>query len=190
MVLRRLRPHEAQAGNIGSGPGEMRTDPGVDGETIQRALATGVRYELGLDSFFGASHSMRPDGERHTHSFRVQASIVTDRVDRDGMVVGFREVSNLLEDEAKSYANRYLNEMPLFDVIQPTGENLATVILRNLDAAMAETMPEGVTLVAVTLWENPTSWVRVQLLEVPDANSRYLRRFRGVHPVLGDAPGG
>lgn len=120
-----------------------------------------LTFELGIDSFFGASHSMRPDGERHTHSFRIQATFVTDAVDDEGMVVGFREVSDLLETEAKRYANRYINEIPPFDEVQPTGENIAAVVFRRLGAALAPEVPGGPRLVSVTLWESPTSYVKV-----------------------------
>ncbi len=129
--------------------------------TIQRTLASGMTYELAMDSFFGASHAMRPSGERHTHSFRVQGTFVTDSVDDNGMICGFREVSNMLEAEAKRYVNRFINEVAPFDVVQPTGENIATVIYRNLMTALTEEMPGGPELTGVTLWENPTSSVRV-----------------------------
>lgn len=128
---------------------------------VQRAMATGMAYELAIDSFFGAAHAIRPTGERHTHSFRVQATFVTDSVDDNGMICGFREVSDLLDFEAKRYVNRFLNDMKPFDVVQPTGENLATVIYRDLLTTLAESMPGGPELVSVTLWENPTSSVRV-----------------------------
>lgn len=136
-----------------------------DGRMLQLAIATGMRYELGIDSFFGASHAMRPAGERHTHSFRVQASFLTDSVDANGMVIGFREVSNLLDAEARRYSGRFLNDIEPFTRIQATGENLAAVIFRNLAAALDETLPGGPQLVTVTLWENPTSYVRVSRQE-------------------------
>jgi 6-pyruvoyltetrahydropterin/6-carboxytetrahydropterin synthase len=135
------------------------------GEVLQRGLSAGLRYRLALDSFFGASHSIRPNGEKHTHSYRVQAVFVTDRVDANGMVAGFREVLNLLEREAKKFANRYLNELYPFTEVQPTGENVAAVIFRELDAALLEEMPGGPELVSVTLWENPTVSVTVERRE-------------------------
>lgn len=104
---------------------------------------------------------MRPDGPRHTHSFRVQATFVAEAVDEDGMVVGFREVSDLLEAEAKKYANAYINDVPPFDEIQPTGENIAAVIFRELSSALQATLFDGPRLVSVTLWENPASYVKV-----------------------------
>lgn len=122
-----------------------------------------MAYEMAMDSFFGASHAMRPSGERHTHSFRVQAVFVTDSVDENGMICGFREVSDILDAESKRYVNRFINEIKPFDVVQPTGENLATVIFRSLLTALARDMPEGPELVSVTIWENPTNSVRVGL---------------------------
>jgi len=139
--------------------GVRAVEPGL----LQRSMATGMTYELAMDSFFGASHAIRPTGEVHTHSFRIQANFVTDSVDENGMICGFREVSDLLEAEAKRYVNQFINEIAPFDVVQPTGENLATVIYRNLATTLEASMPGGPQLLTVTLWENPTSSVRVGL---------------------------
>ena len=124
-------------------------------------IAIGMTYELAIDSFFGASHSMRPNGERHTHSFRVQAAFVTDHIDENGMTVGFREVSDLLDYEARKYSNQYLNDLKPFRELQSTGENLAALVFHNVDWALQTEIPHGPKLVAVTLWENPTSYIKV-----------------------------
>jgi 6-pyruvoyltetrahydropterin/6-carboxytetrahydropterin synthase len=131
--------------------------------TIQAGLTAGLTYELAVDSFFGASHAIRPGGAVHTHSFRVQALFAAESVDDNGMLCGFRDVMNLLEAEARRYANRFLNEIEPFHLIQPTGENIAAVIYRNLQVGITENMPYGPRLVSVTLWENPTSSVKVGL---------------------------
>lgn len=139
-------------------PGARRRE---HAHSLQAALAEGMVYELGIDSFFSASHAMRPAGEQHSHSFRVQATLVTGAIDANGMMVGFREVSDLLEGEARRYANRFLNDVEPFNLVQPTGENLAAVIYRNVEQALTRAILDGPALVAVTLWENPTSYVRV-----------------------------
>lgn len=154
-VLHPFDRRKPQRGGVAEHP------PVVPPVARQPLLASGLAYELGIDSFFGASHAIRPNGERHTHSFRVQARFVADTVDDSGMLVGFREVTNLLEAEAKRYANRFLNDLEPFAGIQPTGENLAAIVFRDLSTALEEKLPKGPELVAVTLWENPTSYVRV-----------------------------
>jgi 6-pyruvoyltetrahydropterin/6-carboxytetrahydropterin synthase len=154
-------PRRAKAKAASPRPLPVLSLVATDLEQAQRTMATGMAYELNIDSFFGASHAMRPTGETHTHSFRIQATFVTESVDDNGMICGFREVSDLLDFEAKRYVNRFINDIQPFDVVQPTGENLATVIYRNLSLTLAESMPGGPELVSVTLWENPTSSVRV-----------------------------
>ncbi len=143
-------------------PAPRRLKPIHVGTNTDEDAVRRLSFELGIDSFFGASHSMRPGGARHTHSFRMQATFVTDEVDDEGMVVGFREVSDLLEREAKRYANSHINDVPPFDVIQPTGENIATVVFKNLAASLETELPIGPRLIAVTLWESPTSYVKVK----------------------------
>ena len=143
-------------------PAPRRLKPIHVGTAPEDGAATRLSFELGIDSFFGASHAMRPGGPRHTHSFRIQATFVTDEVDDEGMVVGFREVSDLLEREAKRYANCFINDVPPFDVIQPTGENIATVVFKNLAASLETELEAAPRLIAVTLWESPTSYVKVK----------------------------
>ncbi len=133
----------------------------ANAEALQANASRGITYEVAIDSFFGASHAMRPKGDRHTHSFRVQAAFVTDHIDHNGMTVGFREVSDLLNNEARKYANQFLNEIEPFRQIQSTGENLAAIIFHNLHEAITIRIPDGPRLIAVTLWENPTSYIRV-----------------------------
>lgn len=87
-----------------------------------------LRHQLGIDSFFAASHRKRPHGERHSHSFRLQALIAHHEINADGMLVGFREASDLLETEAKPNGNQDINEVPPFVDLQATGENIATVL--------------------------------------------------------------
>ncbi len=149
-----------------SSPSLLRPRP-LRGETHEATpgRGEGLTFELGIDSFFSASHAMRPEGERHTHSFRIQATFVTDAVDDDGMVVGFREVNDLLDQQTKRYANSYVNDLPPFDTIQPTGENIIRAVFRDLEASVEAELPVGLRLVAVTLWESPTSYVRVKSVE-------------------------
>lgn len=72
----------------------------------QRQLSEGLCYEMGIDSFFGAAHAIRPGGPRHTHSFRVQVTLVSDALE-EGMMRGFRGVSNVLSQEVQRLANRF-----------------------------------------------------------------------------------
>ncbi|MEO9255864.1 MAG: 6-carboxytetrahydropterin synthase [Tepidiformaceae bacterium] len=154
-----LDDHRAKLWQPGSGVACARPNAVV--ERTQLQLVDGFVYELGIDSFFGASHAMRPNGERHTHSFRIQARFVAESVDESGMLVGFREVTTLLEAQAKRYANRHLNDLDAFAGIQPTGENLATVVFRDLTDTLKSSLPDAPELVAITLWENPTIYVKV-----------------------------
>lgn len=142
-------------------PRDVRAVPPTHAPRPEGQIAIGMTYELAIDSFFGASHSMRPNGERHAHSFRVQAAFVTDHIDDDGVTVGFREVSDLLDHEARKYSNQYLNGMEPFRDLQATEENLAALVFYNVAWAPHTEIPHGPKLVAITLWENPTSYIKV-----------------------------
>lgn len=118
--------------------------------------ATGPRFELGAEAFFGARHFVNIGGRRgptHHHSWRVEATLVSSAEDTDGVVVGFAEARELLEDLVAAYNETLLNNVAPFDEIQPTAENLARTIYRDFGARFDT---PSARLTSIRVWESPT----------------------------------
>jgi 6-pyruvoyltetrahydropterin/6-carboxytetrahydropterin synthase len=111
-------------------------------------------YELSVEGHFAAAHSLREyEGEcerLHGHNWRVVARVAADELDRLGMVVDFRRLKQALEEALAGLDHSYLNEVPPFDVRNPTTEN----ICRHVADRLQGLVPEGVRVTRVACWES------------------------------------
>lgn len=78
-------------------------------------------------------------------------------VDKNGFILDFDKAGSLLEEAVSEYDHRYLNEIPPFDKIAPTAEHISRVIFHQL-IGKVESMPGGITLDSVKVWESSNNW--------------------------------
>ena len=111
-------------------------------------------YELVVKTQFAAAHRLREyDGncERlHGHNWTIEVRIRTDRLDQLGMVADFREVKRLVQGVTDKLDHHFLNDIPPFDKVNPTTENIARFLFEELEPVL----PEGVCPASVTAWES------------------------------------
>ena len=113
-----------------------------------------MAYELSVQADFSAAHNLRQyrgKCERlHGHNWRVDLRLAGERLGDEGMLLDFAEVKRILSEVLDRFDHRYLNEVPPFDRLNPSSENIARVIAE----AVAERLPEGVCVASVTTWES------------------------------------
>nr|WP_290670198.1 6-carboxytetrahydropterin synthase [Ardenticatena sp.] len=131
----------------------------IDIERVLRA-PKGFVYEITLDMFFNARHFVVMNGVRgdiHTHSYRLQVRCRSRQLEQDShVVVGYTAIRERMKQVVSAYNNQLLNDLPPFQQLQPTTENLTAVIFQQLERLLAD-LP--VELVGVTVWESPTESV-------------------------------
>ena len=71
-------------------------------------------------------------------------------LDDMGMALDFRKVKKVLADAISELDHKYINELPYFEVINPTAENIARFIYDKMKVDVGQ-------LASVTVWETPTS---------------------------------
>jgi 6-pyruvoyltetrahydropterin/6-carboxytetrahydropterin synthase len=112
-------------------------------------------WEISTETVVAAAHRLREtsgEGERlHGHNWRIRAFIRAEALDAHGWVLDFNHVLATLRALVEPYEHAYLNEIPPFDDLNPTAENLAHVVAENL----AGKLDDGRARVArVEVWEN------------------------------------
>jgi len=111
-------------------------------------------FELSVEDTFAAAHNLREyEGEcenLHGHNWRVQVVVGAEELDRFGMVMDFREIKKALGAVLKGLDHCYLNEVPPFDALNPTTENLC----RHIADELAEELPERISIRRVSCWES------------------------------------
>lgn len=111
-------------------------------------------WTLKVKESFEAAHALRSyKGEPepvHGHSWLVEAEILADELDDEGMGFDFVEVRAALRELAARFDHGDINATPPFDELTPTTEHLARYFYDEL----ARRLPDS-GLVAVTVWEGP-----------------------------------
>jgi 6-pyruvoyltetrahydropterin/6-carboxytetrahydropterin synthase len=111
-------------------------------------------YELLVSDHVSAAHNLRQYKGKcehlHGHNWRVDLRLAGDDLDDEGMLVDFVVVKRILAEALEDLDHAYLNDVPPFDEINPSSENLARVIAERV----ASRLPEGVRLTSVTTWES------------------------------------
>jgi len=111
-------------------------------------------YELFITTEFSAAHNLRNykgKCERlHGHNWRVDLRLEGRRLNDEGMLLDFVEAKRILAGVLEPFDHAYLNDVPPFDRLQPSSENLARVIAE----AVARRVPKNVRVASVTCWES------------------------------------
>lgn len=114
-------------------------------------------YEMTVEATFSASHQLRGYKVEieplHGHNFRVEASIAARELDQVGLVMDFVELDELLKDILAPFDHRHLNEVPPFDRLNPSTENMARYFFESLEEKLDR--PE-LEVRRVRVWEAPT----------------------------------
>lgn len=111
-------------------------------------------WTLRVRDGFEAAHALRSYRGKpetvHGHSWQVEAELVAEALDEEGMGFDFVEVRRHLRELAAHFDHGDINATPPFDELTPTTELLAEYFYVELERRLPKS-----GLVAVTVWEGP-----------------------------------
>ncbi len=117
-------------------------------------------YELSVEQQFDAAHYLRGYGGKcealHGHRYRVVVKIKSSQLNDIGIAYDFTELKQHLASILSRFDHTCLNDVPPFDKINPSAENIATTIYNELKPRLAG---EPVSISGVEVWESPQSGV-------------------------------
>ncbi|MGD8591216.1 MAG: 6-carboxytetrahydropterin synthase QueD [Gammaproteobacteria bacterium] len=120
-------------------------------------------YTLKIVTDFAAAHTLRDYpgacSRMHGHNWKVEVEVQATRLDSVGMGIDFKQIKQATRKVTDELDHYYLNEIPPFDRVNPTAENIASYIYQ----AVAELINDKrVKVSAVTLWETERACVRYE----------------------------
>ncbi len=117
-------------------------------------------FELTVEETFAAGHALRNYHGKcenvHGHNYRVEVTLAGTELDSAGLLLDFVEVRRVLHAVVDRMDHRFLNELPPFDTLNPSAENMARYIYDEVSRGLPA---ERVAVAAVKLWETPTASV-------------------------------
>ena len=142
-----------ERGVVGDAP-----PPDVEPAVVQEPLApvgAGGPFELTVTSHFDAAHELHgypgECRELHGHTWDVEVTVVGSELDDVGIVYDFKRLKEDLAEVLKPLDHAHINEVPPFDALNPTAENLA----RELCAQLQHKVGPEVRVKEVVVWESP-----------------------------------
>ena len=117
-------------------------------------------YQVSIEQHFDAAHFLRGYQGKcealHGHRFRAVVKIEASGIDKVGMAYDFAELKGHLRDILSRLDHTCLNDVPPFDKMNPSSENIARTIYNELKPKLAGA---PVVLASVEVWESPESRV-------------------------------
>ena len=113
-------------------------------------------FEVAVEQSFASAHALRNYKGRcenvHGHNWKVRVVIEGEKLDATGMLVDFLDVKSSMGEILDRIDHQFLNEIPPFDVINPSAENIAEYFYQQMTGRLAET-PVPVRIREVKIWE-------------------------------------
>ena len=117
-------------------------------------------YQISVEQHFDAAHFLRGYQGKcealHGHRFQVVVKLRASGVNDIGIAYDFTELKQHLSDILSRFDHSCLNDMPPFDKINPSSENIAAVIYEELRPRLTGTQA---ALASVEVWESPQTGV-------------------------------
>ena len=115
-------------------------------------------YGISVEMEFDAAHALRGYQGKcenlHGHRFRVAVTVQAKELNEIGLAYDFTVLKKYLGDILARFDHTSLNEVPPFDKINPSSENIASTVYDQMKPRLAGS---GVLIAKVEVWESPTS---------------------------------
>lgn len=113
-------------------------------------------YELVVEQYFDSAHFLRGYKGKcenvHGHRYTIKVHLKGSKLNDIGLVYDFTDIKRHLGSLISRFDHVLLNDVPPFDKINPSAENIAATICKELQAKLKG---EPVSVCAVEAWETP-----------------------------------
>ncbi len=117
-------------------------------------------YEISVEKHFDAAHFLRGYKGKcealHGHRFRVVVRVSASKLDDIGIAYDFVELKQHLNDILSRFDHTCLNDVPPFDKINPSSENIAATLYSELQRKLAGA---PVSISGIEVWESPQAGI-------------------------------
>jgi len=112
-------------------------------------------FRLTISTSFASAHNLiNYQGEcenLHGHNWKVEVSIEARELDHAGLAIDFKILKAETNKLLKSLDHKYLNEIPPFNDLSPSSENIAKFLFYELRKRLDT---DNIKVSEVTVWES------------------------------------
>ena len=115
-------------------------------------------FELKVVTNFAAAHQLKMVAKKcenlHGHNWKVEVCVAGETLNDAGVLVDFGEIKKHLSKVIAMLDHKFLNELEFFHEGNPSSENIAMYIAKELRAAIND---DSIKVTRVTTWESEDS---------------------------------
>jgi len=115
-------------------------------------------FTVSVDRTFSAAHSLRGYMGKceslHGHNWKVTVTVAAAELDKLGMVIDFKDLKKAMDELLEKLDHAFLNEVPPFDQVNPSSENIARYLYQTLSKRLDN---DRVQIHSVSVWESENS---------------------------------
>ena len=115
-------------------------------------------FEISVDYTFAAGHALRNYKGKcenvHGHNYKVRVTLAGAKLNADGLLMDFVELRAEIKRLVEKLDHHFLNDIPPFDKLNPSAENLAEYVCGAIAPRAAS---QGLQVQGVTVWETDTT---------------------------------
>ena len=122
-------------------------------------------FQVSVEETFAAGHALR--GYRgkcenvHGHNYKVRVILEGPTLNPIGLLYDFKDLKEAIQGAIQKLDHRFLNEIPPFDVVNPSAENIAKYFYEEVNRLLEQSGPsqQGAPCQVrqVTVWETETT---------------------------------
>ena len=115
-------------------------------------------YEISVDYTFAAGHALRNYKGKcenvHGHNYKLRVTLEGAELNPTGLLIDFIDVRAAIKQLADRLDHQFLNDLPPFDKLNPSAENIARYFSDSLEPQIKD---QGLRVQSVTVWETDTT---------------------------------
>jgi 6-pyruvoyltetrahydropterin/6-carboxytetrahydropterin synthase len=117
-------------------------------------------FQVSVDETFTAGHALRGYKGKcenvHGHNYKVRVTLEGPELDSIGLLYDFTHLKRVIRDVTNAVDHKFLNDLPPFDAINPSAENLAKYFYDETTRQI-NALPKGAEITQITIWETDTT---------------------------------
>ena len=111
-------------------------------------------FEIKIIDEFSAAHRLRNYKGKcenlHGHNWKVEVIVEGENLDKIGLLIDFGILRKKLKEVLATLDHKNLNSIPFFRKNNPTSENIAVYIYKNLERVL----DKKIRIKEIVVWEN------------------------------------
>ncbi len=118
-------------------------------------------YEVTVEAHFSSGHYLREYYGKcenpHGHNYRVLVTLAGAELESNGLLLDFKVLKDILKPVVGYLDHQMINDLPPFDVVNPSAENLAKYFFDETNARLKDSTAGRVRVKSSTIFETNTS---------------------------------